>query len=235
MSGYQLSRLYIYNYRLFDRYDRPVVSLAVLSDTRPNRRPDRYGYQLWGCEVGIKFPVVKLRDYRTRWSELEQSDNPFAIVVMAHLQTQATRRNPEARLNEKLQIVRRLYERGYSRQDVLNLFRFIDWILVLPAGLEARFQVELANFEAERNMPYVTSIERMGIEKGLQQGRQEGRQEGIQQGETSLLRRLLVRRFGALPSWTEQRLEQASLEELERWADRVLDASTLAEVFDLSA
>ena len=76
-------------------------------------------------------------------------------------------------------------------------------------------------------MPYVTSIERMGIEKG----RQQGRQEGIQQGEMSLLMRLLVRRFGALPSWAEQRLEQASLEDLERWADRVLDASTLAEVF----
>ncbi len=232
-------RMYIYNYRLFDRYDRPVVSLAVLSDTRPNRRPDRYGYQVWGCEVGIKFPVVKLRDYRQRWNELEQSDNPFAIVVMAHLQTQATRRNPEARLNEKLRIVRRLYERGYSRQDILNLFRFIDWVLVLPAGLETRFQVELAQLEAERKMPYVTSIERMGIEKGRQQGRQEGRQEGlqegIQRGEASLLRRQLARRFGALPSWAEQRLEQASLEDLERWADRVLEVQTLAEVFGSSA
>lgn len=31
-------------------------------------------------------------------------------------------------------------------------------------------QVELAQLEAEWNMPYVTSVERMGIEKGLQQG-----------------------------------------------------------------
>ena len=84
-------------------------------------------------------------------------------------------------------------------------------------------------------MPYVTSIERMGIEKGLQQGFQQGRQEGIQQGEATLLRRLLVQRFGSLPSWAEQRLEQASLEELERWAERVLEASTLAEVFGSSA
>ena len=49
-------RMYVYNYRTFDRYDRPVVSLAVLSDTRPHWRPNQYGYQLWGCEVGIKFP-----------------------------------------------------------------------------------------------------------------------------------------------------------------------------------
>jgi len=84
-------------------------------------------------------------------------------------------------------------------------------------------------------MTYVTSIERMGIGKGRQQGHQEGLQEGIQRSEVSLLMRQLVRRFGALPSWAEQRLEQASLEELERWADRVLDPSTLAEVFGSSA
>ena len=220
-------RMYVYNYRTFDRYDRPVVSLAVLSDTRRDWRPNQYGYQLWGCRVGIEFPVVKLRDYRKRWSELEQSDNPFAIVVMAHLQTQATRRNPEARLNEKLRIVRRLYERGYSRQDILNLFRFIDWVLVLPAGLEARFQVELAQFEAERNMPYVTSVERMGIEKGIQQG--------LQQGEATLLRRQLTRRFGPLPEWVEQRLTQADQADLERGADRVLDAPTLADVLTAEA
>ena len=88
-------------------------------------------------------------------------------------------------------------------------------------------------------MPYITSIERMGIEKGiqqgLQQGRQEGRQEGIQQGETALLKRQLTRRFGPLPAWAEQHLVQASREELEGWAERVLEVQTLAEVFDSPA
>src|SRR5262245_6223083 len=37
-------RMYVYNYRLFDRYDRPVVSLAVLGDASPTWRPHRYGY-----------------------------------------------------------------------------------------------------------------------------------------------------------------------------------------------
>jgi hypothetical protein len=44
-------RMYIYHYRLFDRYDRPVVSLAVLGDERPTWRPEGYGYGLWGCQV----------------------------------------------------------------------------------------------------------------------------------------------------------------------------------------
>ncbi len=87
-----------------------------------------------------------------------------------------------------MRLVRRLYERGYALQDVLELFRFIDWILTLPQGLEARFRTELAHFEEETQMPYITSIERMGIE------------QGIQQGEVIVLKRQLVRRFGPLPA-----------------------------------
>jgi predicted transposase YdaD len=80
-------------------------------------------------------------------------------------------------------------------------------------------------------MPYITSIERMGIEKGLQAGRQQGLQEGFQQGEAFLLTHLLVRRFGPLPGWATERLAQASREELEQWVERGLDAQRLEDVF----
>ena len=56
-------RMYVYNYRLFDRYDRQVVSLAVLGDAQADWRPAEYGYTLWGCQVGLRFPMVKLLDY----------------------------------------------------------------------------------------------------------------------------------------------------------------------------
>jgi len=55
-------RMYVYNYRIFDRYDWPVVSLAVLADERAGWRPDHYGYELWGCKIGIQFPAIKLLD-----------------------------------------------------------------------------------------------------------------------------------------------------------------------------
>lgn len=60
---------------------------------------------------------------------------------------------------------------------------------------------------------------------------EKGRQEGMQKGEASVLIRLLTRRFGPLDSATEQRLQQASSDELECWADNILDARTLDEVF----
>jgi len=54
-----VQRMYVYNYRLFDRYNRKVASLAVLADERPAWRPDQFGYSLWGCTIGFRFPVVK--------------------------------------------------------------------------------------------------------------------------------------------------------------------------------
>ena len=38
-------------------------------------------------------------------------------------------------------------------------------------------------------------------------------------------------RFGGLPDWTEDRLRQASTTDLERWADRILEATSLEAVF----
>ncbi len=69
-------------------------------------------------------------------------------------------------------------------------------------------------------------------EEWKQQGLQQGRQEGRQEGEATVLRRQLARRFGPLPSWAEQRLDQAGEAELESWADRVLDAQTLEDVLN---
>jgi len=175
-------RMYMYNYRLFDKHDKKIISLAVLTDNRKNWKPDRYGYTLCGCKVELQFPVVKLLDYLKDWNYLESSDNPFAVVVMAHLKGIETRRDPDNRLNWKLSLVKRLYERGYQREDILKLFRFIDWIMILPEFLKKRFSDDMYKYEEDMKMPYVTSIERMGIIKGRKEGRKEGIEEGIEKG-----------------------------------------------------
>ena len=102
----------------------------------------------------------ELVDYEQRWSELEASRNPFATVVMAHLKAIETRNNRNARLQSKLALTKRLYELGFEREDIINLFQFIDWIMSLPAELEREFWQEFRNFEESRRMPYITSVER---------------------------------------------------------------------------
>ena len=232
-------RMYVYNYRLFDRYDRPVVSLAVLGDP-VGETLGRFGYRRWGCAVSLEFPVVCLADYRDRWDELERSANPFAVVAQAHLKAQETCDDAVARYRAKLYLVKSLYHRGWQRQDVLELFRFIDWVLVLPPDLEKRLWNEVQTSEEVQKMRYLSAIERMAIEQGFQKGLDEGRIKGLDEGKAQgkvegkaeLLARILRRRFGQLPEWVETRLRLATPVQLESWADRVLDATTLDAVFD---
>jgi len=77
----------------------------------------------------------------------------------------------------------------------------------------------------------MTSIAQRAMAQGLQLGRQEGRQEGRHEGEAALLLRQLVRRFGPLGAGPVQRVNQATSEELERWAVNILDARSLNDVF----
>jgi hypothetical protein len=103
-------------------------------------------------------------------AELEASNNPFALVVLSHLQAQIPRTQGQQRKDAKFALARQLYERGYQRQDVINLFRFLDWVIILLKGLDQQFWQELRNFEEQRRMPYITSVERIGRQMGFEQG-----------------------------------------------------------------
>ncbi len=65
-----------------------------------------------------------------------------------------------------------------------------------------------------------------------QRYRDEGRVEGRVEGERRVLERQLQRRFGALSDENTERLTEASMEDLETWAENVLDAQTLDDIFD---
>ena len=76
---------------------------------------------------------------------------------------------------------------------------------------------------------------RAGRDEGMRQGRDEGMREGRVDGERTVLERLLRRRFGRLPPAVADRLHQAPAADLEAWAENVLDARTLDDVFDADA
>ena len=52
-------------------------------------------------------------------------------------------------------------------------------------------------------MPYITSVERIGLREGRLQGLEEGKLQGLEegklQGQRAMLRRLLQARFGTVP------------------------------------
>jgi hypothetical protein len=185
-------RMYIYNYRIFDKSYRPVTSLAILADEVDSWRPDAYTSEQWGCKINFEFPMVKLMDYADNIDELLDQTNPFAIITAAHLKTKATKNNPQERYTWKWTITRALYEKGFSTKDILNLYRLVDWLMMLPDELTKKFTQDLIAYEEEKKMPYITSAERIGIEKGRLEGRSEGLDLGMDKGQLLNAREMLL-------------------------------------------
>jgi hypothetical protein len=214
-------RMFRYHARLFDHHRRQIVSFAILGDDRPNWRPAGFGYERWGCALNLTFPVVKLLDYDP--AALETDHNPCATIVLAHLATQATRRDPEGRARAKLAMVRRLYRLGYDRRQIVQLFRFIDWLLRLPSELEERTWREIRAFEEAETMTYVTYGERIGLERGRTEGRAEGLLEGIEY--------ILEFKFGEAGTAILPEMRQiADPEVLHAIIERIKTAATIEEV-----
>jgi hypothetical protein len=91
----------------------------------------------------------------------------------------------------------------------------IDWSKI--------FQ-EIESIERREDMRYINSVQRMYMEKF--------RAEGVVTGEVKLLKKLLEKRFGSLPTWVIDKLENAAEQELESWGESILTAETLNAVFD---
>ena len=155
-------RVFRYQERIWDRYEHPVVSLVVLADDREGWKPDSYGFEHWGAGITSRFLVSKLLEWKGRWDELEQSQNPFSVAVMSHLKTMETRNDPSERAKWRFQFFRRLCQGGFLREHVVEMLRFMDWLMVLPPDLELEHHALVEEFEEESNMEYVTSWQRRG-------------------------------------------------------------------------
>jgi hypothetical protein len=228
-------RMYVYNYRIYDRYRCPVASFAVLADGTASWKPACFEYDLFGCHAGIRFPVAKLNDYAPQLEQLLTQDNVFGLVTAAHLLTQQTRGRDVERYAAKWRLARMLYERDWDKQRVIDLFNIIDWMMHLPPQMQSELMDNVEELERNRAMPYISSFERRGLERGLQQGLERGLEQGLEQGQQQALSELvgkqLARRFGTLPHAIEDRLRQASPADLQAWGEAVLDAPTLESVF----
>jgi hypothetical protein len=216
-----------FEHRMDDYHDRievsrglPVVSIAILGDDDPSWHPRKHAFSLWGCTKDFTFLTVKLLEWAGRLDELEANPNPFCLFVAAHLEALATRKDAEARQRAKVRLLANHFQRKLEEPDGKLLYRLIDWLLLLPREREEQVRTELNRLNPEGTMTYITSFERIGMEKGMEKGMEEGtkkgREQGVLIGRIQLCQRLL--RQAETPS---DELGRLPLDELTRQAEEL--------------
>ena len=110
-------RMFRYFYRIFDRHGREVVSLAVLTEQASGTADGRYELKAFGSGIEFHYLTFNLMDYNP--AQLEADENPIAMVVLAAQERERLRGRGEDGFNTKRYLIRRLYEKGYSRKKSL--------------------------------------------------------------------------------------------------------------------
>lgn len=117
-------RMFTYFYRILDGFDMEVASIAIFSDNDKNYQPDRYEYHSLDTSNVFRFKTYKIKGQDV--AALENSDNPFAIVILTVLiALKAPEVKQEELLNLTVELAKRLFRKGFSREKVNNLLDFI--------------------------------------------------------------------------------------------------------------
>lgn len=209
-------RLFQYYYKIYNRYQMPLATIAILTDTNKNWRPTEFQRELWGCRLVLQFPIIKLLDYLTQQDILEQSTNPIAKVIQAHLAALVSKGSTDLKFREKLRLVKNLYSLGYTRDIIIDIYEFINYTISLPDKLEGILINEIKRHESEVKMPYITSIEKRAIKQGIEQG--------IEQGVQLMFLDALNEYCSAgIPQGVQERVEKATMKELRQWFKEILE------------
>ncbi len=193
-------RMFTYNYRIFDRYQKETISLALLTDPDTHYRPNQFQIKRWGFECLFKFPLVKIIDYINYNFESERRSNPFALLVQAYLKTIETQGDDQSRYRWKKEFITQIYQTGISKETLYQIYQFIEWIMELPKELDEKLYYEIKSIKEHKEMSVLSIAEEKGIEKGIQKGIRRGIQKGRQEGEINGIRKsieiLMNARFG---------------------------------------
>ncbi|WP_437547502.1 DUF4351 domain-containing protein [Sorangium sp. So ce367] len=99
-------------------------------------------------------------------------------------------------------------------------------------ALERKGNSEIEAIKARERKAALDEGRRAGLDEGRRAGLDEGRRAGLDEGQRAVLLRQLRARFGEVPEARREQVFAASGERLAEWAERILTARTLDELFE---
>jgi hypothetical protein len=213
-------RLFTYFARLHQQYRLPIYPIVIFSYDRP-KTPAPHRYQVGFEDLNVldfNYRVIQLN--RLQWRDFLSSPNPISSALMAKMAIA-----PEDRPKVKAECLRLLVSLKLNPAKMQLISGFVDTYLLLNPEEELQFNQELSTFiesTQEEVMQLTTSWMRQGLEQGLEQGLSQGKRETI--------KRLILKKFGAIADPYLAAIEHLGLEELESLTDVFLDFNTIQDL-----
>ncbi|MBM7662792.1 putative transposase/invertase (TIGR01784 family) [Bacillus mesophilus] len=122
-------------YRIMDLYDQPVYAIALFTDERASYNKNQYYYEFLETKVTYHYNTFRIASQTE--TTLLQSQNPFALAILAGLYAIKSKKNKDMKYHFKRHLMRILFqdkmkEDSIKRENISKLFLFIDKIIIMP-------------------------------------------------------------------------------------------------------
>lgn len=207
---------------IFSLFRQPPIQIVLYFGTEPMTMKNHIAFE----SLQFRYRLIDLRAISTEYLYASEApgDSVLAILAEAGAEPEGVKR-----------IVQELGKLPAHEQR--------DWFekLMILAGVRGveqtvREEVQKMGISLDiRDNLFFKEAYAAGIEDGLERGIEKGIEKGMEKGEATLLQRQLERRFGSLPVWAREQIDQADRAALEEIGLRLLDAARLEDVFQVSA
>ncbi|HMQ46277.1 MAG TPA: hypothetical protein PKA00_01415 [Saprospiraceae bacterium] len=181
-------RMFTYFYRLTDRFNVPIVALALFTDADKNWCPDRYEVSYVSTHLIYKYATFKLAHYQA--ADFDIIQNPWAMVMQSALIGLKKQWKDEALLEAKVNLYRKLREKGYNQEQSRHLLQFIKYYVRFHRkDFFHKFEhvIQSINQDKPTSMGIIELVKEHLLqeakEQGLEQGHEQGLEQGLEQGE----------------------------------------------------
>ncbi|ADI25688.1 Rpn family recombination-promoting nuclease/putative transposase [Geobacillus sp. C56-T3] len=197
-------RMFLYFSRLFQKYRRRILPIAIFSYDEQYDEPSSLVMQFPFLTVlDFRFLTVELR--KQPWRAYIRHANPVAAALLSKMGY-----NEDEKVEVKKEFLRMLVRLELDEAKQRLLFGFFETYLRLSEEEEAKLRNEVSQMEtkeAKRVMELIVSYEQRGMEKGIQkgielgikqgmkQGMKQGRQQGIEEGKLDVVKRMMAKGY----------------------------------------
>lgn len=107
-------RMFQYFYRALDKFNQNIYAIALFIDDSPTFKPNTYHYHFFGTNLMYKYDMYKILDQDEQ--QLQQSNNPFALVILAGLFVIKGKKHHNLKYSYKRKLMRLLLENTSIRR-----------------------------------------------------------------------------------------------------------------------
>lgn len=181
-------RMLQYYYRIFDRYNENIVSIALITD---NRQGHSNQFESLNFGTTLTYTYNKFNVFDFDEEELENSTKLFSRALLASIYMNKSKKNMSERSRYKRALLRDVIElENANRTEIRALLYFVDYLLKLPEemskSLTEEMRVEIRKersimhqFQKDDLPPTLAGILDLERQDGVEEGIKEGIKEGI--------------------------------------------------------